>query len=77
MYDNPVLFIRGDGNANPKNVTRHSLLNRFVSDYSLKQTIIRHKTYHHFVGQGKFDSNIDIILYSEESHVVETITKVM
>ena len=77
LYDNPVIFVRGDGNANPKNPSRFALLNRFITDYALKQTTIEHPTYHHFVGQGKFDSNIDIILYSKESHVQETITKII
>ena len=77
LYENPVLFIRGDGNSNPKNVSRFSLITRFIADYSFNQVNIEHPTYHHFVGQGKFDSNIDIILYSKHSQVLETITQII
>ena len=76
MYGDPVLFIRGDGNSNPKNVPRFSLLTRFIQEYSLNQVNIGHKTYHHFVGQGKFDSNIYMILYSTHGQVLETITQI-
>ena len=77
MYDNPVVFIRGDGNCNPKNVSRYNLLSRFISTNNLAQVKIHHPTYHHFVGQGKFDSNIDIILYSNHPLVTENSTKIM
>ena len=75
-YGDPVLFIRGDGNSNPKNVSRFSLLTRFIQEYSLIQVNIGHPTYHHFVGQGKFDSNIDMILHSTHGRVSETITQI-
>ena len=76
MYDSPVLFLRGDANSNPKNVSRFSLLTRFIQEYSLNQARIPHPTYHHFVGEGKFDSNIDIILYSDDSQVQENISQI-
>ena len=31
-YVNPVIFIRGDANSNPKNISRHSLLSRFIRE---------------------------------------------
>ena len=77
MYDNPVIFIRGDGNSNPRNVSRFNLFSRFISNYSLKQVVLEHPTYHHFVGEGRFDSNIDVILYSNHSHVAEQISSIM
>ena len=76
-YVNPVIFVRGDGNCNPKNVSRSSLLAKFIQDYSLNQVKIGHPTYHHFIGQGKFDSNIDMILYSAHCQVSESITEII
>ena len=76
-YANPVIFIRGDGNFNPKNVSRYNLLRRFIEEFSLNLADIKHPTYHHFVGEGKFDSNIDVILYSDCDHVSETISQVI
>ena len=61
-HDNPIIFIRGDGNCNPKNHTRFQVLDHFIKDYKLTKVLIEHPTYHHFVGNGQFDSNIDIIL---------------
>ena len=75
--DNPVIYIRGDGNANPKNVKRFQLLQHFLAEFTLKQVIISHPTYHHFVGQGKFDSNIDILLHSDMSSVTENVTEIL
>ena len=77
LYDDPIVFIRGDGNSNPKNTLRFSLLTRFISEHSLRQINISHPTYHHFVGEGRFDSNIDIILCSRHSLVEEHITQIL
>ena len=77
LYENPVIFIRGDGNCNPKNISRFGLLRSFIAKFSLAQVEIEHPTYHHFTGQGRFDSNLDIILYSRDINMVtETISKV-
>ena len=37
----------------------------FKNYFCLTETEISHKTYHHFVGGGQFDSNVDVILYSK------------
>ena len=77
IYDYPVLFIRGDCNVNPKNLPRVALLKSLIENYSLKQVKSDHPTYHHFIGEGKFDSNLDIILYSQLANVSETIYQVV
>ena len=64
-YSNLCVYLRGDGNVNSKNSNRVKILDSFKEQYSLVNTIIEHKTYHHFVGAGQFDSNIDIILHSD------------
>lgn len=63
-YDNPLVFIRGDGNANINNISRHQLLHNLLSDFGMKTVDIPHKTYHHFVGNGQYDSNIDILAFT-------------
>ena len=76
--DYPDIYIRGDGNVNAKNVNRVNLLESFIRNMNLNQTVINHKTYHHFVGQGQFDSNLDILLQSKvvkKENVVKILCK--
>ena len=77
MYDDPVIYIRGDGNTNKKNHSRTSLLNHFLADLSLTTVQINHNTYHHFTGEGKYDSNIDVLLHSVLPAVTEMVTEVL
>ena len=37
----------------------------------MTRLFINHPTYHHFLGEGKFDSDLDVILYSSEDQVNE------
>ena len=76
-YSQPAIFIRGDGNCNPKNVSRFNIFSNFIRDYNLCRVDISHPTYHHFVGEGRYDSNIDLIMYTRQEYVTETITQVM
>ena len=77
QYDNPLIFIRGDGNCNPKNISRFKLLKHSIQEHGLAQVIISHPTYHHFVGNGQYDSNIDIIIYTAADGVSEKITSII
>ena len=63
-YNFPSIYIRGDANVNCKNITRVNILESFMNHFELTRTNISHKTYHHFVGGGQYDSNIDVILHS-------------
>ena len=58
------VFIRGDGNASSKNVFRSTLLQHFLSKHNIHRVQIPHLTYHHFVGDGLFDSDLDVVLYT-------------
>ena len=58
------IFIRGDCNVNSKNTVRCNLLDHFLLKHNLLRVEISHKTYHHFVGNGLFDSNLDVLVYS-------------
>ena len=48
-----------------------------MKDYRLAQTETGHNTYHHFVGNGMYDSDIDILLNTENKNVSETVTKIL
>ena len=76
-YPNACVFIRGDANVNPKNATRAPLLAHFCRDHKLFDVDLAHNTYHHFTGEGKFDSNIDVLLHSNINHVVEEVTEIL
>ena len=58
------IFIRGDCNASSKNTLRSNLLGHFLVKHNLLRVDINHKTYHHFVGNGLFDSDLDVLLFS-------------
>ena len=79
LYPESIIFIRGDSNVNKNNHTRVSMLNQLLEDFSLKRVAIPHNTYHHFVGNGLYDSNIDVLLHSASlatsEHVVQILCK--
>ena len=64
IYPKSVLFLRGDSNVNKNNKHRSAIFKQFLLTYNLSTVPIDHKTYHHFVGNGLFDSNVDVILQS-------------
>ena len=76
-HKDAVVFIRGDSNCNPKNTNRMQLLAHFIEEFSLTQVPVHHPTYHHFVGDGKYDSNIDILLHTKLDKVSEVVTNIM
>ena len=57
-----LIFIRGDANVNKKDKTRNSLLHKLCKDWSLVMVDIPHPTYHHFTGDGAFDSHLDVLI---------------
>ena len=73
-YEGCLLFLRGDGNVNSNNLERDKTFSSFISKYSLDQVPIIHKTYHHFLGGGAFDSSIDVILHSKCDELKESVT---
>ena len=66
-FPSSPIFIRGDGNCNPKHKTRINLLNHIINKYALIRTPLDHTTYHHFIGEGTADSEIDILLHSSDA----------
>ena len=72
-----TIFIRGDSNVNHNNNIRMKIFNDFLKLMNLKCINIKHKTYHHFVGDGVFDSNIDVVLHSTQSKSTEQINEII
>ena len=75
-YGDCLIFIRGDGNVNRNNLGRMKLFNLFLTKHNLSLIQIDHKTYHHFLGGGAFDSNIDIIAHTSEIPHQESVTSI-
>ena len=71
LHPSALIFIKGDANASltPRdNNKRDVFFNEFCQDNSLDSLFLNHKTYHHFTGAGRSDSNIDVLLFSKFSH---------
>ena len=64
-HPNCVIFLRGDSNANSNNKARYRMFQDFIISLKLRNIPTNHKTYHHFIGEGLFDSSIDVIVHSE------------
>ena len=64
-YPGLLMYIRGDANVNHKNKNRVALLHSFCNSFGFQFTRIDHHTYHHFMGQGNSDSQLDILLHSQ------------
>ena len=75
-YEDCILFVRGDGNTNINNKERVKVFDYFLSRTFLTSVTIQHKTYHHFLGGGSFDSNIDVILHAKDFTSSEKVIKI-
>ena len=49
----------------------------FAKKHDLSRLNVAHNTYHHFVGNGLFDSDLDIVLYSNTQGSTETLSSVL
>ena len=76
-YEECPIFIRGDANVNPNNASRASLFRHFLDKHNLLSLDLHHPTYHHFLGNGAFDSALDVILYKNLPSVSEDIISVL
>ena len=75
-YPEALLYLRGDFNTNKNNHIRCTQLASFIKTLNVISINIPHNTYHHFVGQGRFDSKIDLILHSKEVSKHEQVTQI-
>ena len=76
-YPDSLLFLRGDSNVNPNNKQRLTIFNDFLNHFNLISVPINHKTYHHFLGDGQFDSEIDVIAVPVSLQTCEKVTSVI
>ena len=76
-HPNALFFVRGDSNVNLKNKNRVHVFNAFLNDFSLTRLNISHNTYHHFTGQGEYDSDIDVILNPISDYCMEKVKEII
>ena len=76
QYPGCLVYLRGDFNCNINNHARRKLEEQFCSTHSYIKINIPHKTYHHFVGEGTFDSNVDVIMHSKTVPHSETLNDI-
>ena len=76
-YVDPNIFIRGDANVNPKNATRTSVFDHLLLKHNLVRVDVPHPTYHHFLGQGLFDSPLDVLIHVKKQSVTEEIQTIV
>ena len=69
--------MRGDFNVNPKNITRVNLLRQFLDKFSLSSLDFEHSTHHHFTGEGRSDSQLDLILFSGPAPQSESLVSIV
>ena len=65
-YPGYPVYIRGDANVNYKDKKRSQILKKLAFDFNLESTKIDHNTYHHFTGEGRSDSQLDVLLHSKD-----------
>ena len=68
------VYIRGDFNANPKNLMRANIVSHFCQKFALSNLDFGHPSHHHFVGGGASDSQLDLLLYSGPPAMAESLT---
>ena len=75
-YPVSLIYLRGDCNVNVNNKSRSHMFEDFLNDLKLRRVFFEHKTYHHFMGEGLFDSRIDVILQPSEADLSEKIERI-
>lgn len=63
-YPGCTIYLLGDFNASDTNLKRADILDFFCNNHNLESVHIQHPTYHHFIGNGSSDSNLDRLLHS-------------
>ena len=62
---------------NPKNVSRVAIFDHLLLKHSLVKVDLHHATYHHFLGQGEFDSPLDVILHAKKISAGEKVKTII
>ena len=71
-----LLFLRGDANSSKAHKWRSSLFSDFCYEFDLTRVKMDHLTYHHFLGNGTSDSDLDVLLHSHHHGVCEEVLKI-
>ena len=71
------VFIRGDANVGPSHPSRPALFANFLADLGIVSRDLYHPTYHHFMGDGASDSQLDVLCAPAQvmDSVVEVVCK--
>ena len=64
LHPDAPVFLRGDFNVSNRNIKRSNLLKHLCAEADLVEVPNNHPTNHHFMGDGKSDSNLDKIILS-------------
>ena len=75
-FPSSALFIRGDCNSSKTNPKRNAVFSNFCNELQLLRVELQHNTYHHFLGQGSFDSELDVLLFSGKQGVSEELSAI-
>ena len=59
-------YIRGDSNVNPNHPTRVKIFQEFLDRFILASLNLGHSIYHHFMGWGRKDSQLDDLISSNK-----------
>ena len=76
-HPSAAVFIRGDCNASLSNPRRNKVFSKFIYDMQLTRVELQHNTYHHFQGNGASDSELDVIMFSNQHGVVEDLLEIV
>ena len=76
-YPGCIIFLRGDSNVNVNNKDRSIIFNDFIKCFNFVTIPLHHKTYHHFVGNGLYDSAIDVIMHTMKAPNYEVCTDII
>ena len=71
------VYVRGDANVNPSNLPRLQLLTSFIAQFNLQNLPLNHPTHHHFVGDGDFDTQLDVLLSNSTPDQAESLLHVV
>ena len=76
-YEGCPVFIRGDANVNPRNISRVRLFHHFLDKHRLFSIDMNHPTYHHFLGDGAWDSALDVLLHQVHNGASEQVQNII
>ena len=71
------VYVRGDANINPSHLPRVQLFSNLVSQFNLHNLPLHHPTHHHFIGDGDYDTQLDVLLFTGSPGQAESLHSVV